>query len=398
MGATSCTDSLGDRESRGVFLGDVNGGAGRRLFDSDSAAVFLPPDRVLFAQHGALWARQLDMAALQAIAEPQLISKQVAVDARLFGNIALPETAPGVIAFRASAAKRQFMLSLTRSGRPLGAVGDVDEAQPTGVELSPDGRTVIMRRMIDGNTDLWSLDLTRNLRRRLNTDSARDYEGIWFPKGDRIAFNSDRNGILNLYEMSVSGGAASETPMLETPDHKNLCDWSPDGRYVLFSSQDAKTGRDLWMLPLFGDRTPRPIATGMADEARARFSPDGRWISYESRESGRFEIYVQSFPDLGQKVQVSTAGGSSATWRGDGREMYFASPDDRMMAVAVTATPTQFDSGVPAVLFTLPPAPDRENGSNSWYAASRDGQRFLVNVVVDGDSPITILLNWRPGR
>ena len=137
--------------------------------------------------------------------------------------------------------------------------------------------------------------------------------------------------------------------MLETPDHKNLCDWSPDGRYVLFSSQDAKTGRDLWMLPLFGDRTPRPIATGMADEARARFSPDGRWISYESRESGRFEIYVQSFPDLGQKVQVSTAGGSSATWRGDGREMYFASPDDRMMAVAVTATPTQFDSGVPAV-------------------------------------------------
>jgi serine/threonine protein kinase len=389
--------SVGDRQARGVYISDGKGPAGRRLTDADSAAVFFAPDRVLYAQHGALWSRQLDMATLQMVGDPELISKQVALDARLFGNIALAETALGMIAYRTAAETRQYVW-YDRSGRAVGTVGDADDKQPTGLELSPDGRTVVFRRMVDGNTDLWSIDLTRNLLRRLTTDSAREYEASWSATGDRMAFNSDRNGVLNLYEMNVAAGTSSETLVLDTPDHKNLNSWSPDGRHLLFSVQSAKTGRDLWVMPLFGDRQPVPIATSVADEARGQFSPDGRWVAYDSGESGRFEIYVQSFPDLKQKRQVSTAGGSSPSWRKDGREMYFASRDQDMMAVPITATVTTFESGVPTKLFALPPAPDRENASTSWYGVSRDGQRFLVNTVLDRSSPITVLLNWKPTR
>jgi hypothetical protein len=123
------------------------------------------------------------------------------------------------------------------------------------------------------------------------------------------------------------------------------------------------------------------------DEANARFSPDGRWVTYESNETGRLEIYVQPFPGPGDKLPVSNGGGGSAQWRRDGRELFYVSADNRLMSVPVSsAGPTFHDKPVP--LFTLPP--------QSEYAPSADGQRFLINKITEDASPITVLLNWKP--
>ena len=137
--------------------------------------------------------------ALRPVGEPVPVSTQLALNADLFGDVALSETAPGLIAYRAGAGKRQFRW-FDRTGRQIGVLGGPDEGQPSGPRLSPDGRTVMFRRTISGNTDLWSIEASRNVLRRLTSDPARDYDAVWSPGSDRIVFNSDRNGVLNLYE------------------------------------------------------------------------------------------------------------------------------------------------------------------------------------------------------
>lgn len=389
--------SLGAPGGRGVYVGTLGSTDAQRLFDADSAAVFAAPDRVLFAREGALWAQRLDLTVLRPIGEPVPVSTQVALNAELFGDVALSETAPGLIAYRAAAGTRQFKW-FDRTGRQVGVIGDPDEGQPNALQLSPDGRTVLFRRTLGGNTDVWSIEASRNVLRRLTLDPARDVEPVWSPDGDRFVFNSDRRGVLDLYETSLSGGSASAaTLLLETSEHKTTLDWSADGRFILYTVQSPTTGGDIWVLPLFGDRRPRPLAHTAAVEGWGRFSPDGRWVAYESTESGRSEIYVQSFPDPARKRQISTAGGTAPVWRGDGRELYFRSPEDQLMSARIASSGTQIDTDTPSVLFALPAGP-RGGTSSTWYAASRDGQRFLVNTFVEGASPITILLNWKPGN
>jgi eukaryotic-like serine/threonine-protein kinase len=387
---------VGTVEGRGVYMGTLGSMDAQRLFDADSAAVFAAPDQVLFARAGALWAQRLDLAAMRPVGEPVPVSTQVAVSADLFGELALSEATSGLIVYRAGAGTRQFRW-LDRTGRQVGAMGGPDEGQPSAPQLSPDGRTVVFRRTINGNTDLWSMEAPRNALRKLTSDPSRDYEALWSPHGDRMVYTSDRNGVLNLYETSLaSGSSAAETPLLETSEHKNPCDWSADGRFILYSVQSQTTGFDLWVLPLFGDRRPTPVVQTAANELRGRFSPDGRWVAYESNVSGRSEVYVQSFPGPARPTQISTGGGSAPAWRGDGRELYFRSPEDQLMAARIASSGTRIDTDTPSVLFALPSGPHRDGASTVWYAADRDGQRFLVNTFVEGASPITVLLNWKP--
>ena len=194
--------------------------------------------------------------------------------------------------------------------------------------------------------------------RKLTTNAGRDYDAVWSPTGDRMIFNSDRGGVLDLYERSLSGASAStDTLLLETPDHKNTCDWSADGRFLLYAVQSATTAVDLWALPLFGDRKPMLVAQTPANDLRGQFSPDGRSVAYESSESGRPEIYVQAFPEPVWKVQISTGGGDAPLWRADGRELFFRSPDGQLMAARISSDGRSLDSAASA-LFSMPPGPE----------------------------------------
>jgi hypothetical protein len=171
-------------------------------------------------------------------------------------------------------------------------------------------------------------------------------------------------------------------------------DWSPDGRFILFHAPSAKTGYDLFVLPLTGDRTPRPFVRSRAADLHGRFSPDGRWVAYSSAETGRHQIYVQPFPSGAGRWQLSTEGGSEPRWRADGRELFFIGPDHRMMAVPITGG-ASFDHGLPVPLFATRVA-DFANPYRTSYAVTPDGQRFLVSGVAENATPpsVTVIVNW----
>ena len=165
--------------------------------------------------------------------------------------------------------------------------------------------------------------------------------------------------------------------------------WSSDGRFIAYTTR----GSNVWILPLFGDRTPFPFADTAFIETSAVFSPDGRWIAYASNEGGQTDVYVQSFPGPGSKSRISRDGGTHPVWRADGRELFYLAADGTMTAVPVGAGPA-FDAGRPQALFA----------SNAWrrtvnqvYAVNKDGQRFLVTTTpkqIGGTAPLIVVLNW----
>jgi Tol biopolymer transport system component len=308
----------------------------------------------------------------------------------LFGDVALSASASGTLAYRADGGKRQLVW-FDRAGNRTGTVGDPDASQLGAVRLSPDGGTVMVHRMVNGNTDIWLIDTDRPVFRRFTSGPAKDYHAIWSPDGSRIALSSDRRGPLDLYERP-SNNPGMEKLLLESPVQKIVYDWSRDGRYILYQTQSPNF--DVWALPLDGDKKPLPILTTPFAEKEARFSPDGRWIAYVSNESGRDEVYVQPFPGPGTKSLISASGGRLPVWRRDGRELFYVGQPNRLMAVPITLSGAAVKAGDPSALFDLPPL----SGSAYEYDVAPEGQRFLVNALVEDPSPITLILNWTGSR
>ena len=386
--------SLGTAEGRGVYLGSLETTETRRLFDADSAAVFSGPDLVLFSRQGVLVAQRLNPSTFVPIGDPVPMAASVAIDPGTQASVALSASATGLVAYRAGAGERRFAW-VDRSGRQVALVGEPDRAQPNirRFYLSPDGRTVAMSRTVSGNTDVWLMDTERGGLRRLTTDPAVEFTGAgWSPDGTRFIFDSTRGGVLDLYERSVTG-TGGETLLFASSEPKNSLDWTPDGRFVLYASQTANAQRDLWVLPLFGDKKPQMVVGTPFEEHQGRFSPDGRWIAYQSNEGGRTEIWVQPFPGPGAKSQISNGGGVEPQWRRDGRELFYTAPDNRLMAVPLTLGDDTVAAGQPVALFSATLSP--LGGAVNQYLASPDGQRFLVDTMVEEASPITILQNWK---
>ena len=244
--------------------------------------------------------------------------------------------------------------------------------------------------MVSGNADVWLLETGRDVRQRFTTNPAREFDPIWAPDGSRIVFGSTRKGVVDLYERSV-GGAPTETLVLESPESKNPLDWSLDSNWILFAVQSATNARDLWALPIAGDKKPIAVAHTAADEPFARFSPDGRWVAYQSNESGRNEIYLQRFPVPGGRTQISTSGGMFPKWHGDGNRSSISIRQpchQRGLVAERRAAGGAPRAGNPVALFPL--------SVGGTYEPTPDGQRFLISEITKPPSPITILLNWKP--
>ena len=189
--------------------------------------------------------------------------------------------------------------------------------------------------------------------------------------------------------------------LLESDQLKSPNDWSSDGSFLLFRSNDPQTGFDLWVPPLSGDKRPFPFLKTSFAEREGQFSPDSKWVAYQSNESGQFEIYVQPFPGPGGKLQISSNGGAQPRWNRNGKEIFYVSLDSKMMAAPVRLSPDgqSLETGTPVALFPVRIAGGPLPGRNKQqYAVSSDGQRFLVNLAVDegAASPITLIYNWKP--
>ena len=390
----------GNPEVRGVYVGRLDAALdARRLLDSDTSAVLASSGQLLFVRQGTLFAQDFDPIRLALTGAPFPVAERVALEV---GVAALSVSAAGPIIYRAgsTAEQRARWVWLDRSGKQVGQASDAIAGGAAGFapSMSPDGRRVALFASASGNPDIWTLDTGRGLFSRFTFDAADDVHPIWSPDGSHIVFSSNRTGVHLLYQKSVTGAAGSEDVLLSTTQHVIANDWSLDGRFLLYQSASQKTGTDLWALPMNGDRKPFPVVQSNFNEEQAQFSPDGKWVAYQSNETGRFEIYVQPFPGVEGKSLISTNGGGQVRWRRDGKELFYVALDGRLMAIPVQPASSIHagDAGTPVPLF----APSMGGGlqERQQYVVSSDGQRFLMKTVTEAatTSPITVILNWKP--
>jgi serine/threonine protein kinase/Tol biopolymer transport system component len=383
-------------ENSGIYVGSLDSNDRKLLFPSQSSAQYAAPGYLLFIREKTLMAQQFDATRLQLAGDPMPLAEQVGSQGqggtnRYLSYFSVSEN--GALVYMTGNSDNRHYAWFDRSGKEVGSInlaGDVND-----VVLSPDGKRAAIQltdhRGSAVNQDIWLIDIERNISTRFTFNPAIEDDPVWSPDGTHIAFTSEREGQRDIYQ-KLSSGAGGEELLLKSDVNKETTDWSSDGRYILYENEDRKTKKDLWVLPLFGDKQPFPFLITDFPEFQGHVSPDGHWIAFTSEESGKPEICVQSFPAAGGKRQVSTGGGAQPVWRRDGREVFYINPDKKLMSVDVQAGAT-FEVGVPKPLFDT--RVENYTYSNR-YAVSPDGQRFLINVPVGAQTstPITVVLNW----
>jgi Tol biopolymer transport system component/predicted Ser/Thr protein kinase len=392
---------LGPGQS-GLYAGPLDGKTKKLLLRIDSSAIYAPPGYLLYVDGDTLLGQAFDADRLEVSGQPFLVADRVGHTTAFESGVSASRT--GVIAHAGTIAHNAHLTWFDRRGNALGTAGA--EGDYTDFRISPDEKSLAVSLLDSkaGTVDVWMSDLTRGSISRVTHEGHLGASVIWSPDGRHFAFRSIRDGQIEFFQRSAGGGGDEQAVLTAEMRRStqiqsvNLIDtdWSPDGRYILFSVPGVGAGNDLWRVPLSGDRKPDKYLATSAEEMHGNFSPDGHLVAYTSNESGKFEVYVQTFPQLTDvKKQVSTGGGYEPRWRADGREIYYLSEDRKLMAVPVGPGPS---FGVPQALFQtrVPPGVTANRGH---YVPSRDGQRFLVNTE-SGDaspSPITVVLNWTAG-
>jgi serine/threonine protein kinase/Tol biopolymer transport system component len=379
--------ATGTVEAQGIYMGALDDSSAVRLTAADSAAVVLPPDRIIYNTGGVIVSRQLDIANARLVGPASTIVESSPINP--FSPLGLSVSNTGVIAFRAWV-ERRALRWFDRAGTPLGSLGEPDTSSVRAPRISPDGRKVMLDRAPNGNRDLWLQDLETGTMTRFTTDRALDGMPTWSRDSKRTVFHSDRAGTYDLYQKDVDA-APSESLILKAPGTQTALGFTTDGHLLLYRD-DA----DIRALPLTGsNRSPITIAGSEFSEVDGTISPDSRWVAYVSNESGRFEIYVQAFPSPAARRQVSTNGGIGPRWSPTGRELYFVAPDAKLMAVRAPSS-AEPSFGKPVALFQTRIVSATNATNQAEYDVSPDG-RFLVNEWADEvPTPITLILNWRP--
>ena len=388
-------------EHRGIYIGSLDVAPDkqdtRRLVASEFNAVYAPspgdaPGYVLFLRGETLVAQRFDASRRVLTGEAVTVDDPVVPLGGIRVNVAVSDT--GVLAYRRGTRESRHLTWFDRSGKATGSLGDVGDYN--SVSLSPNGsKAAVMYRR-----DIWLLDIARGLSTRFTLESPPNNSPIWSPDGRFVVYSSARGGAGDLYLRASNGGGGVQL-LLKSGQSKTPQDWSHDGSFLLYTTQDSKTLADLWVLPVTKDGKvagpPVVFARTEANEWQGMFSPDGRWIAYVSNESGVDEVYVKAFSaggEAGGKWLVSKGGGVEPRWRRDGKELFYRSPDNSIMSVDVSGG-TAFQFEIPRVVFQLPDTP-RPGVQNAYYDVSPDGQRFLVNTFSEEnmDKPFTVVMNW----
>ena len=295
-----------------------------------------------------------------------------------------------VIAYTTGQRSHSELTWVDRRGNSLEKMASA--AAYANVAVSRDGARVASGTCASGGADVWLFDSRRGTPSRLTFEPSRESHPQWSPDGQQIAFSSDRDGIINLYRKPTSGG--TDELLLASDEAKYPSQWTRDGRYLIYDTVHPDTRLDIWYLPLTGDRKPLSFLRSAFDEWLAQLSPDGRWISYTSNDSGRYEVYVQAFPPSGAKWQISSGGGLHARWRADQKELFYIDGTQRLIAVPVRpGGGFEYGAGAPLFEVRIP----NIFTVRSPYDVSPDGQRFLLTKAVQEDLPLTVTLNWLAG-
>jgi Tol biopolymer transport system component len=382
----------GRPEQTGIYLASLDSPERKLLIACQSHGVYAAPGYLLFWREATLMAQPFDATRLEL--SGSAVPLVPAAGLNPVTNQALfSVSSSGTLVFYSDAAVQSELVWLDRAGAQIGA--SLQKGVFTTIALSPDGKQVVYD-LADPRTaslDLWRLIFARAVPSKLTFNAGSDIFPVWSPDGSRIAFASVRDGPPQLYAMNADG-AGSETLLLESNLPKVPSAWSHDGKLLVHTVVDPKTGGDIWVLPL-ADPRPSPVLNTAADERYGTLSPDGRWLAYISNESGSYQVYVQAFPGPGSLRQVSSKGGLQPQWGSDGRELFYVAPDKRLMAVPAGPGAT-FDPGPPKALFDTRMISLEIQPTARTYAVADNGERFLLaNATAQAQAePIRVVLNW----
>lgn len=388
-------------ETTGVYAASLSKPADRvRLMTSDTNALYAPgkdaKNYLLWLRGGTLFAEEFDVHTLKLRGEPYRVTDPVASSA-LTGQMNVAASVNGLLLYSDSNASVQLTW-LDRAGKSLGVVGEPGEYNM--FSLSRDGRRVVLSRDRPGATDLWLLEKERGVFTRFTSNSSINLYPVWSPDGRTILLSSGNSR--NLFRKQ-SSGAGDEELIQQSPNIQGALDWSRDGRFVLYVDIGPRKPWGLWILPVTPDGRPtagtksRPYLGTRFNESWGRFSPEAtpHWVAYQSDESGRYEIYVQAFPEPRGATRISTRGGQYPQWGPGGRELFYVSPENKLMSVNLKLAGDVVQPSAPREMFPLPAEDLDQSNLYCPYEVDPDGRRFLVRATShQAAKPLTVIVNW----
>jgi Tol biopolymer transport system component len=380
----------GTPQERGVYQGIIGSSVTRRLVDSEAAAVYAA-GRLYFLQNGTLHARSFDPVLGELGKDDEIIARDVPRGNRSAAALA---SNGARVAYRSGTAGSKRQLTwYDRKGMQLGTVGGPFDAGNSAPSLSPDGKSVVINYLKDGFGDIGVVDLETGKGTVISDHAANDMAPIWSSDGASVLFSSKRTDTIEAYRQGVEMPPNPER-VFSRVGLRHPMDMTRDGRYLFYRMNtpdvwvlDQRNGQEIIMIPPGSTRTQWP-----------QVSPDGRWIAFQSRASGSTQIHLHGPfepPSLGATSRpLSTNGGGWVRWRGDGKELFYAEADGTLMAIALTFSTDgkSFTAAPPVRLFNARMNASPENSTIAQqYMVSADGQRFLVVVASDGESPVHLL-------
>ena len=386
-------------DKAGIHWTSLEGKEDKRVLP-DQSSFAVASGRILFFRDDTLMAQRFEASTGSIVGEADPLVRGVQLTTHInYAPVTASDT--GILVYQGTGARAGSQMAwYDRSGKLLSYIGDPAALllHPT---LSPDQKSLAFSRKADVQ-DLWVRDLIRGTEQRFTTDTSTNTSPVWSPRGDRIAFASDRrNGTFDIYER-LTAVAGEDELLLATPHRKVLTQWASDGTYLLYTETAPVSKNDLWILPFTqasGGKPgqPVPFLKTEFNELEATVSPDGHWAAYTSDKSGQREVYVAAFPSAQGEIKVSLAGGDQPRWRSNGQELFYIASDGKLTAVPVKITQlpkTSFEPGPPQPLFDAH-LTTTDFGTNSQYDVAADGTRFVLNFALDRAAPpLTVLLNW----
>jgi eukaryotic-like serine/threonine-protein kinase len=383
-------------DTGGVFLGSLDAKPEqqelKRLLPDLTPAAYSSPSApggtgyLLFRREGALLAQPFDSERLELYGDAVVVVDQV-------GGPLFSLSATGVLVYPTGGGADRRLTWHDPQGKATGTAWI--PGQYSELNLSRDGKQVAVVNSRNG-TDTWIFEFAREAETRLTNGPAANVHPVWSPDGSRMVYTSALGGSGFQMILKPASGAGKEEVLLESKTSVYAMDWSRDGRFLLYQEIAPKTKGDFGLLEMDGDRKPKPYLHSDFNENTGQFSPDGRYVAYISDQSGNFEVYVSSFPDPNTvRVPISHGGGYQPRWRWDGKELLYLAGDGKLMSVDVTLTPA-FKASAPKALFQPPIfGGAANNGNREYWDIAPDGRFLILTNSGDASAPLTVVLNWQ---